>query len=149
MTKDDIVKLGRINIRTFKSQHTARNPLTYKDLQAMEVHDPTHHIDLLWEVALVLRPKRPAWSGMMQGVHQGEYPGKSSVQFLPMIDMDPTDMSCIYSTLTFVCKQAKAYNVTPVITSDQPFWWKALMIVESEPNNGHLKSIVLRLYIWK
>jgi len=145
VTTDDIIKVGRINIKTFKSQHTGRNPLTYKELQAMEVHDPTYHIDLLWEVAFVLRPKRPAWSGMMQAVHQGDYPGKSSVQFLPMIDMDSTDMSCIFSTLTYVCEQANAYNVTPVITFDQPLWWKALMIIESEPTDSFLKSLVLRL----
>lgn len=60
VTTDDIIKVGRINVKTFKSQHTGHNPLTYKELQAMEVHDPTYHIDLLWEVAFVLRPKRPA-----------------------------------------------------------------------------------------
>ena len=62
-----------------------------------------------------------------------------------MIDMDSTDMSCIFSTLTDVCEQANAYNVTPVITFDQPLWWKALMIIESEPTDSYLKSIVLRL----
>ena len=102
VTTDDIIKVGRINIKTFKSHHTGRSPLTYKELQAMEVHDPTYHVDLLWEIALVLRPKRPAWSGLMKAVHQGNYPGKSSVQFLPMIDLDPTDMSCIFSTLRCV-----------------------------------------------
>ena len=144
VTTDDIIKVGRINIKTFKSHHTGRSPLTYKELQAMEVHDPTYHVDLLWEIALVLRPKRPAWSGLMQAVHQGNYPGKSSVQFLPMIDWDPTDMSCIFSTLSYVCEQARAYNVTPVITFDQPLWWKASMIIDSEPNDSHLKSIILR-----
>lgn len=145
VTADEIVKVGRINIKTFKSQHTGRCPLTYKELQAMEVHDPTYHVDLLWEAALVTGRSRPAWSGMMQSVHRGNYPGKSAVQFLPMIDMDPTDMTCIFSTLTYVCDQARAYNVTPVITFDQPLWWKATMIIESEPTNSILKSIVLRL----
>ena len=145
VTTDDIIKVGRINIKTFKSQHTGRSPLTYKELRAMEVHDPTYHVDLLWEMSFVVRPKRPAWSGMMQAIHQGSYPGKSSVQFLPMIDLDPTDMSCIFSTLTYVCEQAKCYSVTPVVTFDQPLWWKASMIIESEPSNSYLKSIVLRL----
>ena len=111
----------------------------------MQVNDPMYHIDLLWEMSFVVRPKRPSWSGMMQSIHQGSYPGKSSVQFLPMIDLDPTDMSCIFSTLTYVCEQAKCYNVTPILTFDQPLWWKASMIIESEPSNSYLKSIVLRL----
>ena len=42
----------------------------------------------------------------MQTISKGSHPGKSSVTFLPMIDMDPTNMSCIYSTLKFVFSQA-------------------------------------------
>ena len=33
----------------------------------------------------------------------------------------------------------------PVITFDQPLWWKALLIVKQEPEDSHLKSIVVRL----
>lgn len=65
--------------------------------------------------------------------------------FLPMIDLDPSDKTCIYSTLLFVSEQAKRYHVTLVITFDQPLWLKALMIVRSEPQDSELKSIVLRL----
>ena len=57
---------------------------------------------------------------MMQMLHRGEYPGQSSVTFLPMIDLDPNDPSCIYSTLEFVSSQAGKYDVTPVLTFDQP-----------------------------
>ncbi|VDI18420.1 Hypothetical predicted protein [Mytilus galloprovincialis] len=81
----------------------------------------------------------------MQMVHKGEYPGKSTVSFLPMIDMSATDMSCIYSTLTFVCNLATRYDVSPVLTFDQPLYWKALTIVQNEKPNSQLKSLVLRL----
>ena len=57
---------------------------------------------------------------MMQAVNNGEHPGESSITFLPMIDMDPGDMSCIYLTLLFVSAQASSHNVTPVVTFDQP-----------------------------
>ena len=81
----------------------------------------------------------------MQMVQKGEYPGRSSVHFLPMIDMNPNDPNCIYSTVHFVCARAKRYNITPVLTFDQSLWWKAMKIVHQEPANSDIKSVVLRL----
>ena len=62
-----------------------------------------------------------------------------------MIDMNPSDISCVYSTLTFVCAKAKRYNVTPVVTFDQPLWWKALTVIQNDHKDSSLKSVVLRL----
>lgn len=62
-----------------------------------------------------------------------------------MIDLNPSDPSCVYSTLYFLCKQAEKYGVTPKITFDQPLWWKALLIIQNEPASSILKSIVLML----
>ncbi|KAG1697184.1 hypothetical protein GQR58_006011 [Nymphon striatum] len=59
--------------------------------------------------------------------------------------MSASDMSCIYSTLHYVCWQGKSYGVTPIITFDQPFFWKAAIIKASEPIGSCIKSIVLRL----
>ena len=145
VTSDEIKRVGRINIRYFKSQHTGDLPLTFKELTAMEKLDPTADVDLLWDISLVLYSRRPAWSGLMQSIHQGAHPGRSSVLFLPMIDLDPNNMTCIFSTLNYVCDQAKVYNVTPVVTFDQPLFWKALLIIESEPSWSVLKTVVLRL----
>ena len=65
--------------------------------------------------------------------------------FLPMIDLNPSDAACIHSTLSFVCDHGKRYHVTPVITFDQPLWWKALAIIGSEPEGSDFREIVLRL----
>ena len=62
-----------------------------------------------------------------------------------MIDVDPTDMTCIYSTLSFISDQASRYEYTPIITFDQPLWWKSLKIVSNELQDSKLKSIILRL----
>ena len=67
----------------------------------------TLNVDVLWEAAWLLRPIQPQWNGMMQMVQKGDYPGKSSVVFLPMIDLIPSDETCVYSTLRFVAAQAK------------------------------------------
>ena len=82
---------------------------------------------------------------MMQFVHQGDHPGKASVMFLPIIDMNPSDSTCIYSTLMFVSEHAQRHGITPILTFDQPLWWTAVMTVESEPEESDLRGTVLRL----
>jgi hypothetical protein len=81
----------------------------------------------------------------MQFVFKGEHPGKSSLLFLPMIDLSPSDPTCIYSTLTYVSKHAEKHNSIPIITFDQPLYWKALMIILSEPEESKLKTTVLKM----
>ena len=108
-----------------------------------------NQLDVLWKVLLLLQSPRPAWSGMMQMLHDGPHPGKSSIEFLPVIDLDPCDPTCIYSTLKFVVSQARLYDVTPVLTFDQPLYWKALSpltVIRSQPNDTELNQIVLRLW---
>ena len=145
VASDEIERIGQINIMNFRSQETADLPLTFKQLTAVEKADTTAGVDLLWDVSLALQSRRPLWFGFMQSYHQGAHPGRSSVVFLPMIDLDPGNMSCIFSTLHYICAQAKSFSVTPVITFDQPLFWKALLIIESEQSWSALKTIVLRL----
>ncbi len=100
---------------------------------------------MIHNASLLFKSPSPPWPGMMQAVLCGVYPEKSSTVFLPMIDMDPSNMSCIYSTLKFICSQASKLQVTPVLTFDQPLWFKALIIVENEPENSDIKQVGLRL----
>ena len=111
----------------------------------MRILDDTSNLDQLWKISQPLRSTRPAWSGMMQSVQLENHPGRSSVLFLPMINMNPSDSTCIYSTLKFVCAQAKKYKFTPIITFDQPLWWKAMTIIQQKQTDSDLKSKVLRL----
>ena len=82
---------------------------------------------------------------MMQFVHRGSHPGQSSVVFLPMINMSSSNTTCIFSTLKFISEHARHHKVTPIITFDQPLWWKVLMVIESEPADSDLRQVVLRL----
>ncbi|CAM4567031.1 unnamed protein product [Leuciscus chuanchicus] len=107
VTAADIAAVGRINIQYFKIP-PIREPIVYQ-------------LDVLWKTSLLLHTQRPSWSGIMQMLHLGEHPGRASVTFLPMIDLDPSDESCIYSTLRFVATQALQYDVTPVLTLTNPF----------------------------
>ena len=46
-----------------------------------------------------------------------------------MIDMNPSDLTCIFSTLHFIAEEAKRHNAEPVVTFDQPLYWKAVNII--------------------
>ena len=138
VTTEDIAKTGSIEMCPFVGP-VENTPLYFKELHDLHVKNPTANLDLLWKLSqLLLRSPRPAWSGMMQVTLDGPYPGKSSVFFLPMIDMDSSDMTCIHSTLYFIAEQAERYNFTPIVTFDQPLWWKAQMIISNEPSNSKL-----------
>ncbi len=82
---------------------------------------------------------------MMQYVQHGPHTGKSSVVFMPMINMNPSDMTCIVSMLSIISHYAIRYGLTPIVTFDQSIWWKSMVIIESEPVGSDLKGIVLRL----
>ena len=142
---DDISKVGRINIRYFTSACNDMQSFLYEKLPVVIPGKISTNVYLVWKISLTVRSPRPSWTGMMHMVSHREHPGQASVVFLPMIDLNPSDLTCIYSTLHFVCDHARRYNVTPILTFDQPLWWKALTIVQSEPVNSKLRSVILRL----
>ena len=136
----------RINIHNYTSNFAGiLSSVRYEHLSNRMVAYPHSAMDFLWKISPVLSVDRPLWSGFMQMVHQGDHRQTSSAMFLPMIDLDPNDPTCIYSTLIYICSHARKYNCTSIITFDQPLWWKANMIVESQPGSSELHSVVVRL----
>ena len=97
---------------------------------------PSFNIDLLWQASWFFAGDtklRSSWSGFMESVTTGQHPGVSHITFLPIIDLSPTDDSCIYSTLVFIEQQANILNIaTPCITFDQPLWLKSVEIVKAK-----------------
>lgn len=147
VTATDIAEVGKIDIRHYVAPTNNFRKLEYKKvlLSQIQASERILNVDLLWKTGFAARPERPGWSGFMQHVSEGIHPGASSVRLLPLIDMDPGDLSCIYSTLCFLTNHAKRYAVTPVVTFDQPLWWKATSIIENEKEESPLKSVVVRL----
>ena len=96
-------------------------------------------VDLLWQTSWFfagIHGQRPNWSGYMQSVSIGTYPGAATISFLPIIDLDPNNYSCIYSTLLFIQNQSHALNIpTPCITFDQPLWLKSMEIISAKSLN--------------
>ena len=81
---------------------------------------------------------RPNWSGFMQLLSSSPNPFQPSadVRMLPIIDLNPNNMSCMYSTLLFIEKEARNLNMpTACVTFDQPLWLKAVDIVHAMKMN--------------
>ena len=146
MTADDIAAVGRSNIHNFTSNTDILSSIRYSHLAEPMIEYSHSAVDFLWMISPVLSVDMPLWSGFMQMVHQGDHPQPPSVMFLPMIDLDQNDRICIYSTLNYVCNHAwKCHQCTPVIAFDHPLWWKAHIIVESQPDSSDLHSVIVRL----
>ena len=120
VTSLDVAAVGRVQIHFHKEESHGMSAVTYQKLLDLKAQNYYENLDVLWKTSIIFGSPRPAWSGMMQFVHQGDHPGKASVMFLPIIDMNPSDSTCIYSTLMFVSEHAQRHGVTPILTFDQP-----------------------------
>ena len=119
-TAEDIAAVGHINIHILKNQCTGLGSLTFNELVDSRVDDTTSKVDELLKMSFLLHSPWPSQSGIMQMIYQGDLPCPSSVIFLPMIDMNQSDLSCVYSTLLFIFQQARTYTVSPVLRLNQP-----------------------------
>ena len=63
-----------------------------------------------------------------------------------MIDMNPSDNTCVYSTLKFISEHAQTHNIhTPIVTFDQPLWWKAYNLIQTEPTASAIRNVIVRI----
>ena len=144
VTAEDIKCAARIQIRQLPGPCFGLSHKVFPSLkpsQVMQVDGP----QLLWSLSSLLEKDRPSWSGFMQAVHVGQHSGVASFHYLPIIDMDPTDRNCIYSTLWFIEEQSSRFNVTAAVTFDEPLFWKATQIQESEVSSSRLRNILVKL----
>lgn len=140
---DEIANLGRINITNFIPYKVeCKEPVQFKPLPSFAGNsniqkDMFSH--LLWPVC----SDRPAWSGFMQMYEssQSSYPGPACITFMPMIDLNPSDMTCIHSTLEFVSGQAERYKRTPVLTFDQQLFQNAHKIISLQAAGSPLQRM--------
>ena len=103
-------------------------------LQMPYILPPDTSLDMLWHTMYFFGKNQWSnWFGFMATVTNENHPGKATISFLPILDMDPSDLTCIYSVLVFILKQAEQIQVkTPVVTFDQPLWLKAMEIVKAK-----------------
>ena len=117
--------------------------LKFKPINQLEIVESLSSevsYNLLWQCnwffSLSTTPQ-PNWSVFMQEMtHSYSTQRKGSIKFLPIIDLNPSDENCIFSTLLFIIDQAKKFKVeTPCVTFDQPLWLKATGIIEEAKLN--------------
>ena len=116
VTAEYIAAIGKINIEHVISESDGSQSLQYKKLEQYDTEDPTSNVEVLWCISRSLRFPRPVWHGMMQVIHKGEHLSASSVMFLPIIYLNPSDMNCVYSTLRYISTHARRHNVAPIVT---------------------------------
>ena len=99
-------------------------------------------LDTLWHCSYFF--PSPLWSGFMNILHENyENPTKSSISFLPIIDLSASNMNCMYSTLRYTNKIACSINQPHIIALDQPLHYKSSFIVET--NKSEFSNTVVLL----
>ena len=123
----------------------ARQALSSVKFQPLPILDDiAHNIDILWEMSFRCAQPVPNWQGMMHVLHTDcEYPGQCTIAFIPMVDMYPGDKTCILSTLQYICNLASKHNAPPVVTFDQPLFWKTSQIKDEVPDTSPVRDVVL------
>ena len=143
---DDLKKIGHVKLVPQRNPKAAQANMIYTKLGEFSRDDKNIKLDMLWRVSLHFPGPRPMWSGCMQMLHaRMPHPGKSSEIFLPIINLTPSDPTCVRSTLEYISDHAMRHGITPVITFDQQLWWVAYMIIESQPAESPLRQIILVL----
>ena len=81
----------------------------------------------------------------MQSTLHEDHKGQCSVIFMPLINYNPSEVSCIYTTLLFICEQASLQYVTPVVTFNQSLYYKAVTIAAAEPSNSPIRNMIIMI----
>jgi hypothetical protein len=146
VTDDELLNYGQIKIHSHDINQNILSKITYQKLLPLSTEDATANLDLLWMSSCLFRLPRPGWQSYMQSVMETKTnPGKSEVVFLPLIDLSASSDSCVFSTLTFLAEQAIRYNKNPIVTFDQPLYWKAMMIIANSDDSSPIRQTVLKL----
>ena len=117
----------------------------FNDICCNVALDNTKGLGNLWQYAWLVTPMKPLWNGFMSASHDGLCPSKTAMHFEPMIDLPSSDYSCIYSTISFVSDLARKYAHDPLLTFDQPLYWKSMEITIHEQQKGFFNKIVILL----
>ena len=79
VTAEYVAAVAKVGIHFYKS--VERFNINCKKLSEISKDDYSRNTDTLWKLCCLLYPTAPAWNGIMQLVHHGEYPSQSSITF--------------------------------------------------------------------
>ena len=112
VSNEQVANLTSHTVQTFN----AEGAKTFSDLKYMkftvEVNNDKHDtLDTLWKCKQLISPNSPLWGGFMQAVFgKAEDLHSTSITFLPMIDLPPSELTCVYSTLKYIENLADKYH---------------------------------------
>lgn len=101
---EDINRLAKINVLHYYEESNTKSIFKYKNIKMSSIMTLSPE-DFLWQYSLFFKDTLPSWSGSMQFINSHiplKLAGKASMTSLPIIDLTPSDMNCIFSTLKFV-----------------------------------------------
>jgi hypothetical protein len=108
---------------------------------AVKIFNSVTNLDFLRISARLTSPV-PEFSGTMKlFTRNNNHPGVHKIEFLPFIDMNPSDTSTVYTTLSFVSNLCDKQDTKCVVTFDQPLWHTAL-ILKKEHNMSSLNILL-------
>ena len=146
VTNDEILKVSVVDIHDYKNLKSHGSNEKFKTLPSLQTYSELS-ADILWKMSWHFSRPIPSWSGVMETVYDKQdfpHTGKSSIAFLPIIDLSPSDMSRISSTLKFLSNFARSHSKASIITFDQPLYWKGEKFL-SATGDVFLKNVVLIL----
>ena len=130
VTNEEILKNASIEVIDYS--HVEKQNLSKIEFQKLyPTCDKKSLIDFMWRFSVKIENHIPSWSGLMQIVYDDKsisY-GTDRIFFLPIIDLSPSDMTCIYSTLRYVSNLAFPHKIPCNILFDQPLFWKSSKII--------------------
>lgn len=79
--------------------------------------------DVLLSSSKLFKTHQEGWLGYIQTPLKGEHSGATIIAFLPVIDLNPTSYSCVYTSRMFISNVAKRQHVeSPIVIFD--LWGK-------------------------
>ena len=142
----EVGSFGHVPIKTYRKlvvpalQSVTVEPLQISDSHRLQVTT----FDSIWMLGYILKvtPCLP-WSGFMKTVLSSDDFHTSRIETLPFINLDPGNLSTIYTALSFAQTQCEKHGlkICPV-TFDQPLYQKASEIVAA---SADLDRVIVRI----
>ena len=130
-TKEDLLKFV-IPIKCTGKIDKSEISVVLKPINSFNSITDNENMTSIWDLfrsTASLRRSVSEWSGFMRQITINVDADRvHQVEFLPFIDLDPNNMSAVFTTLMFVPNQCKKHKVAPLVTLGQPLWLKAMMI---------------------
>ena len=140
----EILNISSVDIIPYKEK-SVDVQMVFKPIRLQEVIN-VNNVDLLWKLSWNFNKPVPLWSGYMQliyNTHSNNEYKKDYIVFLPIIDLNPSDMTCKNSTLNFLAKLARNNAQPSIVTFDQPLYWKSSKIINTSTDSIFDDTVVM------